>query len=354
MNKNQHCWFFYIKRKREMRPLILDIQGFELSADEKEILAHPLVAGVILFTRNFADIKQLKELVQQIRLYARNDILVAVDHEGGRVQRFREGFTSLPSAGSLLEFNDLEGAKQLAFSSAWVMASELIACDIDLSFAPVVDLNGISDVIQNRAFSSSVDETVQLSQAYIAGMRAAGMRSTGKHFPGHGSVKADSHIDLPIDNRSAEEIFNNDLLPFSELIKQGELDAVMPSHVVYQQCDSQPAGFSSYWLQNILRQQLDFKGVIISDDLSMHGASFVGDHLSRAISAIDAGCDLILACNNINGAISILDNLKMPIPKREPAINKLRYINKQFEFPLHKNSIWIKNSQKLKQFADRI
>lgn len=337
-----------------MRPLILDVQSFELDAQEKEILAHPLVAGVILFARNFVDIKQLKELVQQIRLYARHDILIAVDHEGGRVQRFREGFTPLPSAGSLLEFNDLEDAKQLAFSSAWVMASELIDCGIDLSFAPVVDLNGISDVIGKRAFSPAVDETVQLARAYIAGMRAAGMCSTGKHFPGHGSVKADSHIDLPIDNRSKQDIFNNDLLPFSELIKQGELNAVMPSHVVYQQCDSQPAGFSSYWLQNILRQQLNFKGAIISDDLSMHGASFAGDHLSRAISAINAGCDLILACNNINGAISILDNLKMPIQTGDPAVNKLRYIKDKFEFPLHKNLIWIENSQKLRQFADRI
>lgn len=337
-----------------MRSLILDVKSFELDAEEKEILAHPLIAGVILFTRNFADIKQLKELVQQIRLHARNEILIAVDHEGGREQRFKDGFTPLPSAGSLLEFNDLQAAKQLAYSSAWVMASELIACDIDLSFTPVLDLNGISDVIQDRAFSSSVDEIVQLAQAYTVGMKAAGMCSTGKHFPGHGSVKADSHIDLPVDNRSKHDIFNNDLLPFSELIKQGKLDAVMPSHVVYQQCDSQPAGFSSYWLQNILRQQLDFKGVIISDDLSMYGASFAGDHLSRAVNAINAGCDLILACNNINGAISILDNLKMPIPTRESVINKLRYIKRKFELPLHNNLIWRENSQKLKQFVERI
>lgn len=337
-----------------MRSLILDVQGFELNADEKEILAHPLVAGVILFTRNFANVKQLKALVQQIRLHARNDILIAVDHEGGRVQRFREGFTALPSAGSLLEFNDLAAAKQLAFTSAWVMASELIDCDIDLSFAPVLDLNGISDVIQNRAFASSVDETLQLAEAYIAGMNAAGMRATGKHFPGHGSVKADSHIELPIDNRSKEDIFTNDLLPFSELIRQERLDAIMPSHVVYQQCDSQPAGFSSYWLQGILRQQLNFKGVIISDDLSMQGASFAGDHLSRAINALNAGCDLLLACNDINGAVSILDNLNIPAQTGDSVVNKLRYIKSQFQFPLHKNLTWIENSQKLKQFAERI
>ncbi len=336
-----------------MKPLIIDVQSVELDAQEKEILGHPLVAGVILFTRNFVNIIQLKELVQQIRFYARNDILIAVDHEGGRVQRFREGFTLLPSAGSLLEFNDIENAKELAFSSAWVMASELIACDIDLSFAPVLDLNGISDVIQKRAFSSSVEQTIQLAQAYIKGMKAAGMRSTGKHFPGHGSVKADSHIDLPIDNRSKDDIFNNDLLPFSQLIKREALDAVMPSHVVYQQCDNQPAGFSSYWLQDILRQQLNFNGVIISDDLSMHGASFAGNHLSRATSALNAGCDLILACNDINGAISILDNLKVPMQGNDTVINKLRYINNRVELPLHKNPIWIENNQKLMQFAGR-
>ncbi|MFT6985409.1 MAG: beta-N-acetylhexosaminidase [Psychromonas sp.] len=336
-----------------MRPLILDVQGVELEAQEKEILGHPLVAGVILFTRNFVDIKQLKELVQQIRFYARNELLIAVDHEGGRVQRFRDEFTHLPSAGSLLKFNKMEEAKKLAFSSAWVMASELIACDIDLSFAPVLDLNGISDVIQERAFSPSIDPTIELAQAYISGMKAAGMCSTGKHFPGHGSVKADSHIDLAVDKRSKIEIFNKDILPFSQLIKCASLDAVMPSHVVYQQCDNLPAGFSSYWLQNVLRQQLHFKGAIISDDLSMHGASFAGNHLSRAENALKAGCDLILACNDSKGAISILDNLSVPM-QADSVINKLRYIKNCVALPLHKNPIWIENNQKLKQFAERI
>jgi len=337
-----------------MRPLILDVQGVELAAQEKEILGHPLVAGVILFTRNFVNIKQLKELVQQIRFYAENDILIAVDHEGGRVQRFKEGFTLLPAAGALLEFNDLENAKKLAFSSAWVMASELIACDIDLSFAPVLDLNGISDVIQKRAFSSAVAPTIELAQAYIKGMKAAGMCATGKHFPGHGSVQADSHIDLPVDKRSKEEIFAKDLLPFKQLINQGSLDALMPSHVVYQQCDAQPAGFSSYWLQNVLRRQLSFTGAIISDDLSMHGASFAGNHFSRAGAAIKAGCDLILACNDIKGAISIVDNLKLPSQKNNAVIRKLRCVNKFAGVPLFKNPIWIENNRNLTRFVERI
>jgi len=336
-----------------MRPLILDVQGVELEAQEKEMLGHPLVAGVILFTRNFATIKQLKALVQQIRFYAKKEILIAVDHEGGRVQRFKEEFTLLPAAGALLEFNEIEEAKKLAFSSAWVMASELIACDIDLSFAPVLDLNGISDVIQARAFSSSTDSTIELAREYVRGMKAAGMCSTGKHFPGHGSVKADSHIDLPVDNRTKAEIFNKDILPFSELVKCGALDAVMPSHVVYQQCDDLPAGFSAYWLQDVLRQQLHFKGVIISDDLSMHGASFAGNHLSRAENAIKAGCDLILACNDSKGAISILDNLHVPL-QDDSVITKLRYSKNQIALPLHKNPIWIESNQKLRQFAERI
>jgi len=336
-----------------MRPLILDVQGVELDAQEKEILGHPLVAGVILFTRNFANIKQLKELVQQIRFYAQKEILIAVDHEGGRVQRFKEEFTLLPAAGALLKFSEMAEAKQLAFCSAWVMASELIACDIDLSFAPVLDLNGISDVIQERAFSSSVDATIELAQAYISGMKAAGMCATGKHFPGHGSVKADSHIDLPVDDRAKVEIFNKDILPFSQLIKCGQLDAVMPSHVVYQQCDNLPAGFSAYWLQAVLRQQLQFKGIIISDDLSMHGASFAGNHVSRAENALKAGCDLILACNDSTGAISILDNLRGPM-QDDSVISKLRYSKNRIALPLHKNPIWIENNQKLRQFAERI
>lgn len=337
-----------------MRPLILDVKGVELEAEEKEILANPLVAGVILFTRNFDNLKQLKELVQQIRYYAGNQILIAVDHEGGRVQRFKEQFTLLPSAGSLLEHNDMKMAQELAYSSAWVMASELIACDIDLSFAPVLDLNGISDVIQERAFASSVQQVNQLAESYIKGMKAAGMCSTGKHFPGHGSVKADSHIALPVDARCKEEIFKQDILPFTHLIKENSLDAIMPSHVVYQQCDSQPAGFSSYWLQQILRQQLNYKGIIISDDLSMHGASFAGDHLSRAQQALQAGCDLILACNDITGAITILDNLKVDNTMINSPIERLRCVKKKNPLALKNNPLWIENRQKLQQFAERI
>jgi len=337
-----------------MRPVILDVLGYELNAQEKEVLAHPLVAGVILFTRNFYDIKQLKALVAQIRLYAKKEILIAVDHEGGRVQRFREGFTGLPSAGALLQHSPLEEAKALAYASGWIMASELLACDIDFSFAPVLDINGISDVIGNRAFACEPEQVIALAGAYIGAMQAVGMATTGKHFPGHGSVKADSHVALPIDNRTPEEIFNVDIVPFKSLIAQNALTAVMPSHVVYAQCDAQPAGFSDYWLQKVLRQQLGFSGVIISDDLSMHGASFVGDHVTRAHSALNAGCDLILACNNSDAAIAILDGLSISKNQDHRAVMKMRHQSNMKGAALQNNPLWIKNRQKLMHFAERI
>ncbi|WP_041771446.1 beta-N-acetylhexosaminidase [Psychromonas sp. CNPT3] len=333
-----------------MRPLILDVKGCELDILDREILAHPLVAGVILFTRNFYDIKQLKSLVAQIRLAAKYDILIAVDHEGGRVQRFKHEFTVLPSAGSLLALNSPKKALELAFSSAYIMASELIACDIDLSFAPVLDLNGISDVIGQRAFSASPQDVTTLARAYIQGMKQAGMACTAKHFPGHGSVKADSHISLPVDSRTKDEIFSADILPFKLLIEEGILDAMMPSHVLYPQCDSQPAGFSTYWLQTILRQKLNFKGVIISDDLSMHGASFMGDHVDRARSAIDAGCDLILACNDIDAAVSILDNLQVTNKSEMFAIERLSYKKSKQKNNLKNDTIWQKHHYNLESF----
>lgn len=335
-----------------MRPVILDVIGYELDAQEKEVLAHPLVAGVILFTRNFYNIEQLKELVSQIRLYAKKEIVIAVDHEGGRVQRFKEGFTVLPAAGDLLKHCDIKEAKELAYCSAWVMASELIACDIDFSFAPVLDINGISDVIGSRAFASTNNDVISLASEYIKGMQTLGMASTGKHFPGHGSVKADSHIALPIDSRLPEDIFSNDLLPFKSLIGQKLLTAVMPSHVVYEQCDKDPAGFSSFWLQKVLRQQLGFTGIIISDDLSMHGASFAGNHVSRAYRALDAGCDLILACNDSEAAISILDSLEIPKIQNSDAVKRMRHQGNKCSMPLNKNADWIKNHQKLMHFAE--
>lgn len=338
-----------------MRSVILDVQGYCLTEVEKEYLGHPFVAGVILFTRNYDNVVQLKELVQQIRLHARQQIIIAVDHEGGRVQRFRKGFTELPACGALITKSDsLSEAMTLAKASAFVMASELIACDIDLSFAPVVDINGISDVIKERAFSQDKLQVAQLASAYADGMRAAGMASTGKHFPGHGSVKADSHIALPVDSRSTEEIFKHDIQPFITLINHNKLDAIMPSHVVYSECDSLPSGFSAYWLQTILKKQLGFTGAIISDDLSMHGASFMGNHLSRAKQAITAGCDLILACNDTRAAISILDGLLATKLDNEEVIRSLLAKKNKISLPLGKNTYWLESQHLLLEFAERI
>ena len=334
-----------------MRPIILDVEGYQLTETEQEYLGHPLVAGVILFTRNFDNILQLKELVQQIRLYAKQDIIISVDHEGGRVQRFRDGFTELPSCGSLIaNSSSMEEALSLAKASAFVMASELLACDIDLSFAPVLDINGISDVIRERAFSDDKDQVSQLASAYIEGMKLAGMSSTGKHFPGHGSVKADSHIALPVDNRSFEQISKHDMQPFAELIKSNKLDAIMPSHVVYAQCDDLPCGFSSYWLQKILKQTLGFTGAIISDDISMHGASFVGNHLSRAKEAINAGCDLILACNDTPAAMTILDGLQVTNDGNETLIASLLADKNKLSLPLQHNVYWAESRRLLLDF----
>ncbi|WP_413693297.1 beta-N-acetylhexosaminidase [Psychromonas sp. KJ10-2] len=337
-----------------MRPIILDVAGYQLTAEEQEYLAHPFVAGVILFTRNFDNVVQLKELVQQIRFYAKQPIIVGVDHEGGRVQRFREGFTHLPACGDLLsKTNSLQETLSLAKASAFVMASELIACDIDLSFAPVLDINGISDVIRERAFSDDKKQVTEIASAYIDGMKLAGMASTGKHFPGHGSVKADSHIALPVDSRSKQTIFEQDMLPFKKLIAAQKLDAIMPSHVVYSECDDLPCGFSDYWLQQVLKKQLGFKGAVISDDISMHGASFVGDHLTRAEGALSAGCDFILACNDAAAAMTILDGLSVKPTESLTLINALSANKEKQVMPLIENKLWQQAKQSIDQFNEK-
>lgn len=338
-----------------MRSVILDVNGLEIDSVEKEYLAHPLVAGVILFTRNFASVEQLKLLISQIRAANENPLLIAVDHEGGRVQRFRDGFTKLPACGSLFEkTQDLQKSIELAKASGFVMAKELVDCGVDISFAPVLDVNGISDVIKDRSFSDDPQLVIELARAYIDGMRLAGMASTGKHFPGHGSVKADSHVALPIDKRSADEIFELDIKPFTALIDSQHLDAIMPSHVVYEQCDALPSGFSPYWLQKVLKEQLAYKGAIFSDDLSMHGASFAGDHLSRANSAITAGCDFILACNDSAAAMQILDGLELPSLRSETLINQLlakpnTQLNRQQMLQL-----WTEKKQLIEEFVEQV
>lgn len=290
-------------------PLMLDIEGLHTTAQDRELLAHPQVGGIILFARNFQTPEQLADLISEIRS-VRPEIIIAVDQEGGRVQRLKEGFTRLPPMrcfGQLYQ-SDPERAEQLAKQAGWLMAAEVLAEGIDLSFAPVLDVDcSISDVIGDRAFADVAGQVVDLSRAFIQGMHDAGMVATGKHFPGHGSVQADSHVAIPVDERPYERIEKLDMVPFKALA--GEMDAVMPAHVIYSQVDPQPAGFSRHWLQRILRQQLGFDGVIFSDDLSMEGASVAGSFADRALAALAAGCDMVLVCNDRPAALEVLDYL---------------------------------------------
>lgn len=293
-------------------PVMLDVAGTELSPADIERLRHPSTGGVILFSRNFASRDQLYRLISQIHELRSPPLLVAVDQEGGRVQRFREEFTRLPApADILLHYDgDLSHARRAAHELGWLMAAELRAVGVDFSFAPVLDLDiGVSEVIGDRAFGQTPEQVTPLAQAWMLGAREAGMISVGKHFPGHGAVRADSHEELPVDERPLQEILHNDVRPFRRLISAG-LEGIMPAHVIYRQCDEQLAGFSRFWLQQVLRGDLHFNGAIFSDDLSMQAAAESGGYPERARSAIAAGCDMALVCNNPDAAAEVLDALQ--------------------------------------------
>ena len=338
-----------------MGPVMFDVQGTSLSQEDKEILQHPLIGGLIFFTRNYESPEQITDLSQQIRMAAKKPMLLAVDHEGGRVQRFREGFSLIPAMGKLWQMSqqNLTLAKELAKQSAILMALEVQAVGIDISFAPVLDINNISEVIGDRAFHQQPDYVTELAEAFISGLHLAGMKATGKHFPGHGSVKADSHIDLPIDTRTRAEIFQQDLAPFKQLINKGKVDALMPAHVIYPEVDSQAVGFSRYWLQNILREQLGFNGVIFSDDLSMQGAASIGGYIERAEAAQAAGCDMLLLCNNRDGCVEVLDNANISISlAASERLNKLliKKDKKTKWSRLKENLVWQQASEYLNQY----
>lgn len=292
-------------------PLMIDVQGFELSAEERELLRHPLVGAVILFTRNFETIEQLERLVADIRGLRSPALLVAVDHEGGRVQRFRQDFTVLPPMRVLGHAYDMDAAvgRDLARQCGWLMAAELRAVNIDLSFAPCVDLDhGMSSVIGDRALHRDPHIVAQLAIAFMSGMREAGMMATAKHFPGHGAVVADSHVALPVDRRALADL-DEDLYPYRRLIDNG-LASIMTAHIVFCEVDERPAGFSARWLREELRKRLGFQGAIFSDDLSMAGAAVVGDMTARARAALAAGCDVLSCCNNRQGVLQVIDSLR--------------------------------------------
>lgn len=289
-----------------MGPLFIDVEATTLSRQDKELLRDSRVCGVILFARNFTDVEQLLQLTCDIRASAGRPVLIAVDHEGGRVQRFREGFTQIPAMGDLLKDKDPEG---LAQTCGWLIASELISVGIDLNLGPVLDIQGGSVIIDERSFSPDPQDVIRLATACMKGMKQAGMVCVGKHFPGHGSVKEDTHTDMATDMRTWDDISNTDLSVFRHFIFDNQLDAVMPAHVIYPAVDLLPAGFSKVWLRKILRQDMDFTGIIISDDLSMTGAAYIENYTERAYAAFDAGCDLLLLCNNRPALLQVLYNL---------------------------------------------
>jgi beta-N-acetylhexosaminidase len=285
-------------------PIMLDVEGLTLAPHEKEKINHPNTGAVILFSRNYQSPEQIADLIAGIRAARNGKILIAVDQEGGRVQRFRQGFTRLPPAAFYAH-----AAPEVAESAGWLMAAELLAVGVDFSFAPVLDVDcGISEVIGDRSFSADPDRAARLASTFRKGMKKAGMAATGKHFPGHGAVAADSHLALPEDERDLDSIRAKDLLPFKRLIEEG-VEGIMPAHVVYPNIDPDPAGFSKFWIQQILRRELHFNGVVFSDDLSMAGAAAAGGFSERAQAAQRAGCDMLLICNNPKAAEKVLETL---------------------------------------------
>ena len=292
-------------------PAMIDVVGHELTAQDRELLRHPQAGGVILFARNFESPRQLLALTRAIRKVRSPALPIAVDHEGGRVQRFRKGFTAIPPMRALGRLWDQDAAAGLAAARAcgYSMASELKAHGVDLTFAPVLDVDfGESGVIGDRAFHRDANAIATLAAQLCEGLAAAGMAAVGKHFPGHGYVRADSHHEVPFDDRPMAEIEATDLVPFKALARK--LGGIMPAHVIYPAVDSKPAGFSRVWLQDVLRKRLRFDGLIFSDDLSMEGASTAGGLVDRANAALDAGCDMVLLCNDPKGVATLLEGLE--------------------------------------------
>ena len=293
-------------------PVMMDLEGTSISRTEQDLLENPLIGGGILFTRNFESIAQITELVKSIHAVRAPHLLVAVDHEGGRVQRFHEGFTRLPPANVFgrMYRHDPDKARKYADQAGWLLAAELRSIGVDFSFTPVLDLaHGVSGVIGDRAYHARPDVVATLAYATMHGMLRAGMHAVGKHFPGHGGVAEDSHLALPVDHREMSALLKEDIVPFAKMISNG-LSGIMPAHVIYDKVDDKPAGYSKIWLQDILRKKLNFQGVIFSDDLSMEAAGVAGGYGSRAQKALQAGCDMVLVCNHPEAIGEVVEQLQ--------------------------------------------
>ncbi len=316
------------KLRAPLGPAVIDVVGTELTDDDRARLRHPATGAVILFSRNYQSLEQLELLIQEIEKLREPALLVCVDHEGGRVQRFRESFTAIPAARELgrLWDRDRELAKEAARAAAYVIGAELGAHGIDFSFAPVLDLDyGASTVIGDRAMHFDPNAVGALAAAIVHGFDDAGMAAVGKHFPGHGFALGDTHSDVARDDRPLAEILKKDVSPYRAAIQAG-LAGVMPAHVIYAQCDAEPAGYSKYWLQEVLRGKLGFEGLIFSDDLSMAGASTVGGPPERARAALAAGCDMVLLCNDPEGQNVLLESLR---DARAPKAERLERMRKK-------------------------
>lgn len=339
----------------QLGSLIIDLETTEISAEERELLAHPLVGGVILFTRNYAAYDQLQALCQAIRATRKMDILIMVDQEGGRVQRFRDQFTRLPPLSSFgtLYVKSAQIACEYAKECGWLMAKELLGVGIDNSLAPVIDLNKKAcPAIGDRAFHSDPEIVIKLAVSYMTGMKEAGMTAVGKHFPGHGSALIDSHLDLPFDERTLPELEKADTSSFISLIQNG-LAAIMAAHIVFKKIDTAPVTYSSVWLKEILRKKYGFQGLVLSDDLNMAGANISLNYVDRFHIAREAGCDFALLCNNRKATIQVLDNTKpdahvLPFSRWK----ELRGVVHHAAIPLKESARWQKVQTYLREINE--
>jgi beta-N-acetylhexosaminidase len=338
------------KVRLPLGPAVIDVVGTVLTDEDRGRLRHPAAGGVILFSRNYENPEQLSALTEEIEKLREPPLLICVDHEGGRVQRFRDGFSAIPPMRSLgrLWDRDRAAARETARAIAYIVGAELAAHGVDFSFAPVLDLDyGGSSVIGDRALHFDPTAAGALGACIVQGFADAGMGAVGKHFPGHGYAQADSHVAVPRDERKMIEIQKKDLVPFRMAIDAG-LAAVMPAHVIYTQVDGEPAGYSKHWLHEVLRGKLGFQGIIFSDDLSMEGASVAGGIPERARAALEAGCDMVLLCNDPAGQQVLLDSLKeTPVGSPE----RIERMRKRGGRDLRKSAAYRESRERLRNLA---